>query len=134
MLISLMAQKKVIEPKPVTNASRLKELKGVGPAPFAGSSNPLDANRWISEMELAFDLMGCENDEKVTLATHHLQGRTVDWWHSCKRMLGGDEVHITWKMFKEAFEQQHFPEAIRMQMEREFYDLNQGSMTMIEYE
>lgn len=57
------------------------------------------------------------------------------WWDMTTRSLTpAKEQAITWERFKELVEEKFFPVAVRDQKEMEFLRLQQGTMTLVEYE
>ena len=49
------------------------------PPKFDGGGELEAASLWVEELEKAFDVLGCTDEEKVTLAMYQLQGNTSDW-------------------------------------------------------
>ncbi|KAF3449868.1 hypothetical protein FNV43_RR05947 [Rhamnella rubrinervis] len=43
------------------------------PPTFSGSTNPIQVDNWIREIEMAFELMTCSETQKVICATHLLR-------------------------------------------------------------
>uniref|UniRef100_A0A2N9FT08 Reverse transcriptase n=1 Tax=Fagus sylvatica TaxID=28930 RepID=A0A2N9FT08_FAGSY len=86
--------------------SNMTEFKRLTPPSFEGSTEPLVAEKWLTEMEKAFRVLKCAEEEKVNYATYMLQ----------------------------AFYEKYFPTSVRRQKEREFIKLEQGNMTVSQYE
>ena len=80
--------------------------------------------------------MGCNDDQRVILATFVLQGEADHWWDAKSRLLraGLQDAPITWELFLEAFHEKYFPERVRHQMEADFLKLTQGTKCVAEYE
>ena len=54
------------------------DFKKCAPAPFSGSSDPIDAERWVRDMEKAFMAHGSQEMERIRFATYLLQGEAYD--------------------------------------------------------
>ncbi|XP_056172130.1 cysteine-rich receptor-like protein kinase 25 [Syzygium oleosum] len=61
------------------------------------------ASLWIEELEKAFDVLGCTDEEKVTLAVYQLQGNANDWWKATRGRVFPVNTVQTWAMFVETF-------------------------------
>ena len=70
----------------------LREFLRQSPPTFQGSSNPLDANRWIRWVKKVFDGMGVSEDLKVDLEIYLFDGEVDHWWESVKRMRDTDAL------------------------------------------
>eukprot|EP00261_Vitis_vinifera_P040692 XP_019081935.1 PREDICTED: uncharacterized protein LOC109124301 [Vitis vinifera] len=55
------------------------------------------------------------------------------WWRMTRRLLE-DQGPITWRQFREAFYKKYFPDSVRRQKGGEFIRLEQGDMTVAQYE
>ena len=58
----------------------LREFLRQSPSTFQGSSNPLDADRWIRRVTKVFDGLGVAEDFKVGLAMYLFNGEVDHWW------------------------------------------------------
>uniref|UniRef100_A0A2N9G313 RNA-directed DNA polymerase n=1 Tax=Fagus sylvatica TaxID=28930 RepID=A0A2N9G313_FAGSY len=114
--------------------SNMAEFKRLTPPSFEGSTEPLVAEKWLTEMEKAFKVLKCAEEEKVNYATYMLQGDAYDWWRMEEDKHNHDPESYTWEMFKAAFYEKYFPTSVRRQKEREFIKLEQGNMTVSQYE
>ncbi|XP_058222624.1 uncharacterized protein LOC131332425 [Rhododendron vialii] len=123
--------------------SRFKKL---GPTEFDGPPNPLDAEEWMKKLEEIFQIMAVTDEQKVLLATFMLKGDARRWWEVTKQRLSAPMANlenndappiptvITWAMFTKAFHEKYFPRSYQMGQRREFLKLEQGKMTVAEYE
>ena len=55
------------------------------------------------------------------------------WWRMTKRLLE-DQEPIVWSQFREAFYKKYFPDSIRQQKVGKFVHLEQGDLTVAQYE
>ncbi|XP_038973447.1 uncharacterized protein LOC120105237 [Phoenix dactylifera] len=83
----------------------IAEFKRMAPSAFKGTTSPQEAQAWIDKMEKAFRAMECIDEEKEAL---------------------------TWQRFRTAFYSKYFP--AMSELEREFLNLNQETMTVDKYE
>uniref|UniRef100_A0A2N9EHF1 Integrase catalytic domain-containing protein n=1 Tax=Fagus sylvatica TaxID=28930 RepID=A0A2N9EHF1_FAGSY len=82
--------------------SNMTEFKRLTPPSFEGSTEPLVAEKWLTEMEKAFRVLKCAEEEKVNYATYMLQGDAYDWWRMEEDKHNHDLESYTWEMFKAA--------------------------------
>ena len=71
----------------------LREFLRQSPPTFQGSSNPLDADRWICRVNKVIDDIGVVEDLKVVLAIYLFDGEVDHWWELVKR-IGGAPMHL----------------------------------------
>ena len=76
-------------------------------------------------MEITSDAM------RIRLATFQLEGESHIWWDWVK--VSRDPETMTWREFQDLFMDKFFPASARHAKAREFLELKQGSMTVLEY-
>ena len=102
------------------------------PPSYAGSSNPLDVDDWLSVIQRKLETFECQDRDKVLLAAHQLIGTALAWWENyCAA--AEDASTITWKEFVKEFHRYHIPSATMKCKADEFRALQQGSMSVEEY-
>ena len=103
----------------------LERFKKLGPPTFQGTVDPMVADACLKQMEKILVVMGCNDDQRVILASFVLQGEADHWWDAKSRLLraGLQNAPITWELFLEAFHENYFPERVRHQMEADFLKL-----------
>ncbi|XP_038975746.1 uncharacterized protein LOC120106766 [Phoenix dactylifera] len=106
----------------------------MAPSAFKGTTSTQEAEAWIDEMEKAFRAIECTDEEKVKFATYRLHDRAHHWWMSVERTLAPEQEALTWQRFRTAFYSKYFPSSRLRELEREFLNLSQGTMTVDEYE
>ncbi|XP_043705407.1 uncharacterized protein LOC122655266 [Telopea speciosissima] len=89
---------------------------------------------WIRDLERIFEVLQCNDTDKIRCATYQLQGHADAWWHSSKEHFLAKYPNATWAQFTEAFLENYFPRNIREKKEVEFMSLNQGSKSVLEYQ
>ena len=103
-------------------------------AEFHGAASPVDAEKWLHEIERAFSTLGVPEHQKVNLASYNLKGEALYWWEAYDRQISmpvlGDVVAIprivTWNLFVKGFNEQYCPAAYRMEQQNAFLYLKQG--------
>jgi hypothetical protein len=101
------------------------------PPTFSHYVEPMDADDWLKTVEKMFQVVQCNNREKVLLASHQLTGPTADWWDAYVEAHEEPDT-INWNEFKMAFRSYHVPQGV-IKLKKEFQNLKQGSMTVSEY-
>ena len=56
------------------------------------------------------------------------------WWAQLKKAKNLDEKRISWRKFKEYFQEKYFSEHYYERKMKEFFELKFGTMSMEEYE
>ncbi|XP_050889646.1 uncharacterized protein LOC127094932 [Lathyrus oleraceus] len=77
--------------------------------------------------------MNCSDAQKVQFGTHMLEKEVKDWWHNTIQRFDKDDIEVTWALFRDAFLEKYFPEAVRGKEEIEFLKLKQGNGIVAEY-
>ena len=106
----------------------------MSPPTFSGTTDPIEAEKWLTEIEKTFSVLDCYEEDKVSRATYMLQGDAYDWWLMTKRQHADNAEPFTWKKFQEAFYAKYFPKSVHQEKEREFTHLEQRNKTVAEYE
>ncbi|XP_039165649.1 uncharacterized protein LOC120291910 [Eucalyptus grandis] len=105
----------------------------MNPPKFTGTGDSEAASLWVHDLEKAFALLMCNEEEKVLLVMYQLQGNANIWWRSAKDIVFPEGVVQVWDAFLTAFNDQYFSSTTREQKIDEFYRLCQGSMTVDQY-
>ncbi|CAL9031313.1 unnamed protein product [Prunus brigantina] len=85
-----------------TESSEMKRVKELGAKEFMGSTDPAEAECWISDVEWIFEVLECPDGDRVCLATFLLKGNVYHWWKAVKRGYE-DSAAITWEEFQRVF-------------------------------
>ncbi|XP_056162535.1 uncharacterized protein LOC130136287 [Syzygium oleosum] len=104
------------------------------PPRFDGRGDTKTAPRWVEELEKAFEVLGCTEEEKVTLAIYKLQENASDWWRATKGQVFPAGTAPTWTIFTETFNGKYFSKSAREHKLAEFMRLRQGQMSVDQYE
>ena len=60
--------------------NNIVEFKKLAPPAFKGTIEPQEADNWIMEMEKAFAVQECHDEEKIRYTAYLLQGEAYNWW------------------------------------------------------
>ncbi|XP_030514801.2 uncharacterized protein LOC115728612 [Rhodamnia argentea] len=104
------------------------------PARFDGAGDPDMAPQWIEKPEKAFEVLGCTDEEKVTLAAYRLEGIGDDWWKATGGRIFPEGAALTWTAFTEAFNGKYFSEIARERKLVEFQQLRGNQLSIDQYE
>ncbi|XP_056161218.1 uncharacterized protein LOC130135633 [Syzygium oleosum] len=104
------------------------------PPKFTGIGDSETAPRWVEELEKAFDLLGCTETEKISLATYQLQDNANDWWKAVRDRVFPIGTAQTWAMFVEIVNSKYSFESAQEQKLAEFMRLHQEQRTVSQYE
>ncbi|XP_059638567.1 uncharacterized protein LOC132280829 [Cornus florida] len=74
----------------------------------------------------------CTEVQKQMLATFMLIGNALQWWESIITI--EERTRLTYAEFQTRFDSKYFPLSVRSAMNTDFLDLQQGDMTVAEYE
>jgi hypothetical protein len=90
----------------------------------------MDADDSLKSVEKKWQVVQCNNCEKVLLASHQLSGSAADWWDAYVEVHEEPES-INWPEFRATFRAHYVPQGVIKL--KEFQDLKQGSMSVNEY-
>ena len=90
------------------------------------------ADHWFRLIEKILEAMEITSDAiKIRLETFQLEGESQVWWDWVKT--SRDLEAMTWAEFYEFFMRKYFSATTRHAKAREFLDLKQGTMIVMEY-
>ena len=102
------------------------------PPTFTGGRDPVVADHWFYQIERILEAMEITSDTtRIRLAIFKLKVESQLWWDWIK--VSRDLETMTWGEFRELFISKFFPASTRHAKAREFLELKQGSMTVLEY-
>jgi hypothetical protein len=103
---------------------------------FDGRGDHIRVENWLNDMKELLATLGCMNEQNVAYATYKLTEEAKRWWQDKKVVLVVDlglETTISWVVFKQEFNRHFFPRVVQEAKTREFLNLVQRGMSMIEY-
>ncbi|XP_059658703.1 uncharacterized protein LOC132305035 [Cornus florida] len=103
------------------------------PMMFEGGADPMVADDYMDQVENHLTSMDVTDDHlKIILATYKFSKDAKLWW---KLVINQHKVEdMIWEMFKELFYEKYFSVTKRWELRKQFDDLIQGNMSVIEYE
>src|SRR4029450_5550307 len=110
----------------------LGQVRKHNPPSYTGGSDPMVAENWLDEMAELLTVLEVDESLKVKVATHYLKGEAKRWWKSIANRY--DIEVMDWNTFETLFFEKYFPVTMKDSMRREFLNLSQGTMTVMEYE
>lgn len=113
--------------------SLIEQVLNLGAEKFHGSANPADAEEWMRRLEKTFNVLYCSDEQKLFLGRFLLEGNAFRWWTDIECGYP-DPSSITWEEFRRQFNDKYIPRTYLDAKLREFLLLEQGSMTVGEYE
>ncbi|XP_058071169.1 uncharacterized protein LOC131220227 [Magnolia sinica] len=79
------------------------------------------------------NLIGCTDDQRVAFAVYMLEGEADIWWENMRKKFN-DGHHWTWAEFQKTFYGKYFPSSYRNEKVAQFLKLEQGRMSVAQYE
>lgn len=111
------------------------QMERMGQLRFEGSDDPMRNRKWLKEIENTFETLCVPMTDWVRLAVYHLRGDADEWWRKTKELEfeGRPTSTIEWSRFTASFNKEYFPIGARLALQREFWELEQGSKSVEEY-
>ena len=114
--------------EPVASIERGRKL---GARNYAGLGDPEKASSWLEGNKLVYQVMQCTDEQMVTFSAFLLRDRALEWWRAVqRRCLEG----VSWAQFKEEFTDKFVPSSYRDAKAEEFFRLEQGTLSVTDYE
>ncbi|KAK5842299.1 hypothetical protein PVK06_004637 [Gossypium arboreum] len=95
-------------------------------------ANPSTAENWMESTKRILQQLDCTPWESLICVVSLLQGEAYLWWESVVRHL--PENPITWDLFQKEFQKKYVGEMYIEDKKQEFLMLQQGDMSVIDYE
>ena len=112
--------------------SNLQRFRAHHPSTFRGGGDPLVADHWFHQIERVVKAMEITSTTtRIRLEAFQLAGESLIWWDWVKTSRNVEAM--TWVDFKELFMRKFFPASARHVKAREFLNLWQGDMIVLEY-
>ena len=113
-------------------STNLQRFKAHHPPTFKGEGDLMVADHWFHQLEKIMEAMEItSNATKIKLAAFQLEGKSQVWWDWVKASRNLEAM--TWKDFCELFIGKFFPASTRHEKSREFMELKQRTMIVLEY-
>ncbi|KAJ9557278.1 hypothetical protein OSB04_011892 [Centaurea solstitialis] len=122
-------------PKPKLDRVLFKSFRSSGATEYTGQSDPVLAMQWVQNTEKVFRTIRVHDEDKLRYASAMLTDRALVWWDNTYESLDSNtRENMLWDEFRSKFFEQYFPMDLQRRLEKEFWDLKQGTMTVMEYE
>ncbi|XP_010535228.1 PREDICTED: uncharacterized protein LOC104810578 [Tarenaya hassleriana] len=111
----------------------IRELRAMHTPRFEGSLSPEVTEELLVTVTRDLEYVQCPHRHRATIASHHLARQARHWWEKVVQEM--PEGHrFTWEKFKGEFEQKYYRHQNQEHRFTEFLQLQQGNMTVREYE
>ncbi|XP_058068229.1 uncharacterized protein LOC131217333 [Magnolia sinica] len=119
---------------PVTNPNNLYErFQRHRPPTFPGTHRLEKVEHWLNRVTKLLQPLHCSETENVELVSYHLEKETDLWWESVLRSIPENQIW-TWEAFEARFREKYIPRSYQHERENEFLRLQQGGMSVAQYE
>ncbi|KAL5583537.1 hypothetical protein UlMin_015979 [Ulmus minor] len=109
----------------------LREFKKCKLDMFHGQMDPVLAGRWLDNLVLEFNLQDIPQEYCVDFATYLLRDSAREWWDTIR--VAYDVPNMQWQTFEQLFRDYYILIAYTQLKANEFYRLEQGDITVMEY-
>ena len=137
-LTAVMGQREAVSTAPVrpvgrsevSTAQALRDFLRLSPPAFHGEPDPIVAEEWLQQITRDLDTSEITDGRlRVSFAVRQLKGDAYHWWGRVQTRVGED-----FEEFSELFLENYFPESARDARHMQFLELQQGTMSVPEYE
>ncbi|XP_061360561.1 uncharacterized protein LOC133304529, partial [Gastrolobium bilobum] len=116
-----------------TDEQRLISFRKHKPPAFQGSRDPKVVITWLMRMEKIFQVMRCQDLQRLLYSVYMLEGDAYDWWYNASRPFTIQGEELTWALFERLFHEEYFLRDVREAKQGEFDKLVQSTMTVDVY-
>ncbi|GMN68885.1 hypothetical protein TIFTF001_037937 [Ficus carica] len=97
---------------------------------FEGSTNPIEADNWLIDLQVILNFLRLNDQEKVLCASFVLRKDARLWWETVQ--IRRDVTQMTWEDFVEEFKEKYFNIKIMEAQQDEFNNFRQGNLSVSE--
>ncbi|GMN64648.1 hypothetical protein TIFTF001_033704 [Ficus carica] len=97
---------------------------------FEGSTNPIEPDNWLIDLQVALNFLRLNDQEKVLCASFMLRKDARLWWETIQ--IRRDVTQMTWEDFVEEFKEQYFNTEVMEAQQDEFDKFRQGNLSIAE--
>ncbi|XP_061367197.1 uncharacterized protein LOC133310304 [Gastrolobium bilobum] len=112
---------------------RLISFRKHKPPSFLGSKDPKVVTTWLQGMEKIFQVMRCQDPQRLRYSVYMLEGEAHEWWCNASRPFEIQGQEMTWGLFQNLFHEEYFPRYAREAKQGEFDRVVQGTMLVDAY-
>ncbi|XP_022040954.1 uncharacterized protein LOC110943518 [Helianthus annuus] len=110
-----------------------KDFMACHPMTYDGKIDPVECQRWVSNIEAVFIRSRCDKEDQVMFATGLLTHQAKDWWDAHSKEIGEDRLQaMTWQEFKGPFMRYHCPQSAIDKIQEDFLRLRQKNESVNE--
>ncbi|XP_022007209.1 uncharacterized protein LOC110906374 [Helianthus annuus] len=110
-----------------------KDFMACHPTTYDGKIDPVECQRWVSNIEAVFIRSRCDKEDQVMFATGLLTHQAKDWWDAHSKEVGEDRLQVmTWQEFKGPFMKYHCPQSAIDKIQEDFLRLRQKNESVNE--
>jgi hypothetical protein len=111
------------------------EMNKIKPPTFDGEhKKDEDVETWLLGMRKYFQLQNYYSHAEGRIAIYQLKGKASIWWDQLVQVQCPKDKNVTWKEFKNLFENKYLAKRYYDKKMKEFFELKLGNMTIDEYE
>ncbi|GMN51974.1 hypothetical protein TIFTF001_021112 [Ficus carica] len=97
---------------------------------FEGPADPIEADNWLTDIQVILDFMGLSEQEKVLWASFVLTKDARHWWMTVQ--MRRNVTTMSWQDFVTEFRAMYYNREILAAQQDEFNNFREGSMTVID--
>ncbi|GMN47568.1 hypothetical protein TIFTF001_016745 [Ficus carica] len=97
---------------------------------FERSTNPIEADNWLIDLQVALNFLKLNDQEKVLCASFMLRKDARLWWETVQ--IRRDVTQMTWEDFVEEFKEKYFNTEVMEAQQDEFDKFRQGNLSVAE--
>ncbi|GMN64644.1 hypothetical protein TIFTF001_033709 [Ficus carica] len=97
---------------------------------FEGSTDPIEDDNWLIDIQVILDFIRLTGPEKVLCASFALKKDARHWWMTVQ--MRKNVVTLSWHNFLTKFRVMYYNSEILATQQDEFNNFKQGSMTVME--
>ncbi|XP_061346450.1 uncharacterized protein LOC133292092 [Gastrolobium bilobum] len=106
-----------------TDEQRLISFRKHKPPAFQGSRDPKVVTTWLMGMDKIFQVMRCQDPQRLMYSFYMLEGDAHEWWCNTSRPFTIQGEELTWALFERLFHEGYFPRDVREAKQGEFEKL-----------
>ncbi|GMN25168.1 hypothetical protein TIFTF001_047705 [Ficus carica] len=117
--------------QPVIRQEPLDErFRRMKPPEFEGSTNPLEAEEWLTSLQIVLNFMNLTDQEKVFCASYVMKKDARYWWETVQ--MRRNVLEMSWNDFIQEFNDKFYNRMAMKAQKNEFNNIKQGTMSVTE--
>ncbi|GMN72167.1 hypothetical protein TIFTF001_052802, partial [Ficus carica] len=97
---------------------------------FEGSTNPIDADNWLIDLQVILNFLRLSDQEKILCASFVLKKDARLWWEAVQ--IRWDVTQMTWEDFVDEFKEKYFNIEDMEAQQDELSNFRQGNLSVAE--